>query len=210
MTHLYPLALHMWANPIPENNRDYYWVQYPKHNPLPVLPAVPSTTVPPGWISPFSSKFLIKKRAARSFTDPPGLVRRFRNLMHWQAAEQLRTSWIRPFKIERRRVKINTVFVWITSWTYLCQDIALCFLAELLQSNEGSISNGAVESFYNVFLRYCLGVVPFGFASPSRECAGGTPVGVSEQRGRWIITRWRTDAVGRFRSKEILVLVWTE
>src|SRR5262249_46548620 len=42
---------------------------------MPVLPAVPSTTTPPGLRSPRSSASRIMYFAARSFTDPPG----FRN-----------------------------------------------------------------------------------------------------------------------------------
>lgn len=40
---------------------------------MPVLPAVPSTTVPPGFSWPFVIASWIKNRAARSFTDPPPL-----------------------------------------------------------------------------------------------------------------------------------------
>lgn len=54
MTHLYPLLRHTWASPIP------------------VLPAVPSTTVPPGLMRPFSSASLTRYSAARSLIDPPG------------------------------------------------------------------------------------------------------------------------------------------
>lgn len=38
---------------------------------MPVLPAVPSTTVPPGLMSPFSSASLTTNKAARSLTEPP-------------------------------------------------------------------------------------------------------------------------------------------
>lgn len=37
-----------------------------------MFPAVPSTTVPPGRIRPFSSASLTRYRAARSLIDPPG------------------------------------------------------------------------------------------------------------------------------------------
>ncbi len=40
---------------------------------MPVLPAVPSTMVPPGRISPFASASRTMDSAARSFTDRPGL-----------------------------------------------------------------------------------------------------------------------------------------
>src|SRR5258706_16044690 len=44
-------------------------------SPMPVLPAVPSTTVPRGFNAPFFSASRMMKSAARSFTEPPG----FRN-----------------------------------------------------------------------------------------------------------------------------------
>ena len=44
-------------------------------SPMPVLPAVPSTMVPPGLSAPRSIASLTIKSAARSFTDWPG----FRN-----------------------------------------------------------------------------------------------------------------------------------
>ena len=40
---------------------------------MPVLPAVPSTSVPPGFSRPRRSKSSRMPRAARSFTEPPGL-----------------------------------------------------------------------------------------------------------------------------------------
>src|SRR6185295_3061436 len=40
---------------------------------MPVLPAVPSTIVPPGSSSPRFSASRMMYRAARSLTDPPGL-----------------------------------------------------------------------------------------------------------------------------------------
>ena len=40
---------------------------------MPVLPAVPSTTVPPGHSCPDMTASWIKNRAARSFTEPPPL-----------------------------------------------------------------------------------------------------------------------------------------
>src|SRR5512144_620240 len=43
--------------------------------PMPVLPAVPSTTVPPGFSAPLCSAARIIHSAARSLTEPPG----FRN-----------------------------------------------------------------------------------------------------------------------------------
>lgn len=54
MTSRYPLDLHTCARPIP------------------VFPAVPSTTVPPGFNSPRSSASLTTYKAARSLTLPPG------------------------------------------------------------------------------------------------------------------------------------------
>jgi len=54
--HLYPRAPHTWAMPIP------------------VFPAVPSITVPPGLSSPRSSASLMMAQAALSFTDPPGFI----------------------------------------------------------------------------------------------------------------------------------------
>ena len=55
-------------------------VRYPRAfptsvSPIPVFPAVPSTTTPPGFSSPRASKSSTIPRAARSLTDPPG----FRN-----------------------------------------------------------------------------------------------------------------------------------
>ena len=41
---------------------------------MPVLPAVPSTTVPPGSSAPLASASSRMPRAARSFTDPPGFM----------------------------------------------------------------------------------------------------------------------------------------
>src|SRR5262245_8957138 len=41
---------------------------------MPVLPAVPSTTVPPGFSVPAFSAASMMPRAARSFTDPPGFM----------------------------------------------------------------------------------------------------------------------------------------
>ena len=43
-----------------------------RHNPIPVFPAVPSTTIPPSDINFFSCASLIKAKAALSFTEPPG------------------------------------------------------------------------------------------------------------------------------------------
>ncbi len=43
-------------------------------SPAPVLPEVPSTTVPPGCSSPASSAASIIATAARSFTLPPGFT----------------------------------------------------------------------------------------------------------------------------------------
>src|SRR5881394_2273637 len=40
---------------------------------MPVLPAVPSTTVPPGFSVPRLSASRMMNSAARSFTEPPGL-----------------------------------------------------------------------------------------------------------------------------------------
>ena len=52
-------------------------VLYPRElpnnpRPIPVLPAVPSTTVPPLAINFLFCASLIKARAALSLTDPPG------------------------------------------------------------------------------------------------------------------------------------------
>src|SRR5579859_135325 len=41
---------------------------------MPVLPAVPSTIVPPGLSNPRSSASWTMKSAARSLTDPPGFM----------------------------------------------------------------------------------------------------------------------------------------
>ena len=50
-----------------------YPSEFPKRpKPIPVLPAVPSTTVPPLAINFFSWASLINARAALSLTDPPG------------------------------------------------------------------------------------------------------------------------------------------
>jgi hypothetical protein len=43
-------------------------------NPMPVLPAVPSTTVPPGRKAPLFMASLMMNRAARSLTDWPGFM----------------------------------------------------------------------------------------------------------------------------------------
>ncbi len=42
-------------------------------SPMPVLPEVGSTIVPPGFSSPDASAASIIRTAMRSFTDPPGL-----------------------------------------------------------------------------------------------------------------------------------------
>src|SRR3569833_2069869 len=41
---------------------------------MPVLPAVPTTTVPPGFSEPAFSAAAMMPRAARSFTEPPGFM----------------------------------------------------------------------------------------------------------------------------------------
>ena len=41
---------------------------------MPVLPAVPSTTVPPGFSTPRCSASRMIASAARSFTEPPGFM----------------------------------------------------------------------------------------------------------------------------------------
>ena len=42
--------------------------------PMPVLPAVPSTIVPPAWSAPRAKASRRMKRAALSFTEPPGFI----------------------------------------------------------------------------------------------------------------------------------------
>src|SRR5262245_19936586 len=42
-------------------------------SPIPVFPAVPSTTMPPGRISPLASASVMMASAARSLIEPPGL-----------------------------------------------------------------------------------------------------------------------------------------
>src|SRR3984885_2549351 len=42
--------------------------------PMPVLPAVPSTTIPPGRKAPRATASLIIASAARSLTEPPGFM----------------------------------------------------------------------------------------------------------------------------------------
>src|SRR3984957_7534958 len=42
--------------------------------PIPVLPAVPSTTTPPGRKAPRATASLIIANAARSLTEPPGFM----------------------------------------------------------------------------------------------------------------------------------------
>ena len=54
-------------------------VRYPRAfatsaSPMPVLPAVLSTTSPPGLISPRFSACRIISRPGRSFTEPPGFM----------------------------------------------------------------------------------------------------------------------------------------
>src|SRR5690349_13796039 len=54
-------------------------VRYPRAlptsaRPMPVLPAVPSTMIPPGAIRPRSSASVTIDSAARSLTDPPGFM----------------------------------------------------------------------------------------------------------------------------------------
>ena len=44
------------------------------HSPMPVLPAVPSTMVPPGFKAPDFSAARMMKSAARSLTDWPGFI----------------------------------------------------------------------------------------------------------------------------------------
>ena len=41
---------------------------------MPVLPAVPSTTTPPGFSMPRCSASVMMARPARSFTEPPGFM----------------------------------------------------------------------------------------------------------------------------------------
>ena len=43
-------------------------------SPMPVLPAVPSTTVPPGRSVPRAMASRMMNKAARSLTDPPGFM----------------------------------------------------------------------------------------------------------------------------------------
>ena len=50
-----------------------YPIELPiRQRPIPVLPAVPSTIVPPFEINFFSCASFINAKAALSFTDPPG------------------------------------------------------------------------------------------------------------------------------------------
>src|SRR5262245_34869356 len=62
---------------------------------MPVLPAVPSTTVPPGLRTPRFSASRIRYKPARSLTDPPGL----RN------SALPRISQPVSFDAERRRIR---------------------------------------------------------------------------------------------------------
>ena len=43
-------------------------------SPMPVLPAVPSTIVPPGLSAPEAMASWMMASAARSFTEPPGFM----------------------------------------------------------------------------------------------------------------------------------------
>ena len=45
-----------------------------KARPMPVLPAVPSTMIPPGLSCPLATASRTMARAARSLTDPPGFM----------------------------------------------------------------------------------------------------------------------------------------
>ena len=50
-------------------------IEAPKSaNPIPVLPAVPSTIVPPGFNSPDATAARMINKAARSLTDCPGFI----------------------------------------------------------------------------------------------------------------------------------------
>ena len=65
---------------------------------MPVLPAVPSTTRPPGLISPRFSASRIIWRAGRSFTEPPGFMNSALPRMVQPVAAEA------PFELDQRRV----------------------------------------------------------------------------------------------------------
>src|SRR5436190_1270613 len=64
---------------------------------MPVLPAVPSTTTPPGLSNPLASASSMMNLAVRSFTDPPGLA--------YSALPRM----VQPVSSEARRSLINGV-----------------------------------------------------------------------------------------------------
>ncbi len=61
---------------------------------MPVLPAVPSTTTPPGRSSPFFTASSMMKRAARSLTDWPGFMNSALPRMVHPVAADTRSSFI--------------------------------------------------------------------------------------------------------------------
>ena len=63
--------------PTPTDSNDNQSEQQDEFNgpsPIPVFPAVPSTTIPFGFSRPLASASLTIQSAARSFTEPPGFI----------------------------------------------------------------------------------------------------------------------------------------
>lgn len=80
---------------------------------MPVLPAVPSTTVPPGFNSPFSSASFTTKRAARSLTLPPGFWNSaFPRTLHPVSSERRFRRMRGVLPMAARRRKYNCQNVW--------------------------------------------------------------------------------------------------
>ncbi len=107
---------------------------------LPVFPAVPSTTVPPFVMRPFSSACLIINRAALSFTEPPGL----------RECEQ---EWKSPqkqckfFHFSLRRMHLDLLHEFS-----FCQNVAACFLTYTVDLYKRCIANRAHKSLHNAIL----------------------------------------------------------
>src|SRR3954467_11522600 len=94
---------------------------------MPVLPAVPSTTVPPGLSRPFFSASSMIASAARSFTEPPG----FRNsalprISQPVASERVfrRISGVLPTE-PQKPFRITALFEMVMAQLLPCLDSAL-------------------------------------------------------------------------------------
>src|ERR1700731_43586 len=85
--------------------------------PMPVLPAVPSTTTPPGRKAPCATASLIIAKAARSLTDPPGFMNSaLPRIVHPVASEAARSLMrgVRPIAATTSRTGFIEV-LWVES-----------------------------------------------------------------------------------------------